>query len=166
MKQLLRAGVVMLTLLASACASPEQSTLPPGPSIPVVRLRAEPYSFEFYSGLNTPARLVVRDAAAWQSLWAQIYQRRFPVPPVPAIDFSREMLVVVALGSRSSGGYGIMIDGASDGGAYVTIAVRSISPSPKCGVTAALTQPVDIARLPRRDGEVRFLEHAEVRECK
>jgi hypothetical protein len=166
MKQFLVVGAVVLSLFASACASSEQSTLPPGPNIPVVRLRAEPYSFEFYSGLNTPARLVVRDAAAWQSLWAQIYQRRFPVPPVPAIDFSREMLVVVALGSRSSGGYGILIDGASGEGANVTIAVRSISPAPTCGVTGALTQPVDIARLPRKDGEVRFLERAEVKECK
>ena len=165
MKKLLGVGAIALTLFAAACASSEQSTLPPGPNIPVVRLRAEPYSFEFYSGLNTPARLVVRDAAAWQSLWVQIYHGRFPVPPVPAIDFSREMLVVVALGSRSSGGYVILIDGASGEGADVTIAVRSISPGPKCGVTGALTQPVDIARLPRRDGEVRFLEHAEMREC-
>jgi hypothetical protein len=165
MKKLLGVGAIALTLFAAACASSEQSTLPPGPKIPVVRLRAEPYSFEFYSGLNTPARLAVRDAASWQSLWAQIYQRRFPVPPVPAIDFSRDMLVVAALGSRSSGGYVILIDGASGEGADVTIAVRSISPGPKCGVTGALTQPVDIARLPRRDGEVRFLEHAEIRDC-
>jgi hypothetical protein len=166
MKTLLGVGAIALTLFAAACASSEQSTLPPGPNIPVVRLRAEPYSFEFYSGLNTPARLVVRDPAAWQSLWVQIYQRRFPVPPVPAIDFSREMLIVVALGSRSSGGYVILIDRASGEGADVTIAVRSISPGPRCGVTGALTQPVDIARLPRRDGEVRFLEQGEITECK
>jgi hypothetical protein len=165
MNKILGAGAVMLTLFAGACASSEQSILLPGPSIPVVRLRAEPYSFESNSGLNSSARLVVRDAAAWQSLWAQMYQGRGSVPALPDIDFSREMLIVVALGSRSSGGYGILIDGASGQGADVTIAVRSISPGQGCGVTAALTQPVDIARLPRRDGEVRFLERAEVRQC-
>jgi len=134
-------------------------------NIPVVRLRAEPYSFEYNSGLSSAARLVVRDAGVWQSLWTQIYQQRFPVPARPAIDFSREMVVVVALGTRSSGGYSILIDGASGEGANVAIAVRSIAPGQKCGVTAALTQPVDIARMPRRDGKVSFAEHAEVKEC-
>ena len=165
MNRLVESSAVVLTLFAAACASPEQSTLPPGSSIPIVRLRAEPYSFEFNSGLNTPARIVVRDASTWQSLWTQIYQGRSPVPPLPAIDFSSDMLVVAALGSRSSGGYMILIDGASGEGSNVIVAVRSISPGQGCGVTGALTQPVDIARLPRRDGDVRFLERAEVRKC-
>ena len=165
MNRFVESSAVALTLFAASCASPEQSTLPPGPNIPIVRLRAEPYSFEFSSGLNTPARLVVRDPVAWQSLWTQLYERRSPVPPVPAVDFSREMLVVAALGVRSSGGYVILIDGASGEGSNVTVAVRSISPGQGCAVTGALTQPVDIARLPRRDGDVRFLERSEVREC-
>jgi hypothetical protein len=165
MKKFLEVAGMVLIVGIAACAAPEQSTLPPGPSIPVVRLRAEPYSFEYNSGLTEPTRLVVRDAAEWQSLWTQIYQGRFPVPPLPAIDFSREMIVVAALGTRSSGGYSILIDGASATGADVAIAVRSIAPGRKCGVTAALTQPVDIARLPRRDGQVSFVERAEVKEC-
>ena len=165
MKNYLEVASVMLTLCLAACAAPEQSTLPPGPTLPVVRLRSEPYSFEYNSGLSAPARLVVRDAGAWQSLWTQIYDGRSTVPPLPAVDFSRDMIVVAALGTRSSGGYSIMIDGASGAGANITIAVRAISPGRTCGVTAALTQPVDIARLPRRDGKVSFVERAEVKEC-
>lgn len=76
------------------------------------------------------------------------------------------MVVVVALGLRMSGGYGILIDGASEIGAdEVAVAVRSISPGPRCGVTGALIQPVDIARLPRRDGPVHFVEDSEVHSC-
>jgi hypothetical protein len=166
MKNIPRVCSASFTVLLSACASSGLTTLTSPTSVPVIRLRAEPYSFEFASGLDTAARLVVRDAGAWKSLWAQIYEQRTPVPPVPTVDFSREMLVVAALGERSSGGYGILIDGASIEGANLTIAVRSISPGGACGVTLAATQPVDIARLPRRDGVVRFVERAEVMECK
>jgi len=89
------------------------------------------------------------------------------VPTIPVVDFSREMLVVVALGSHSSGGYGILIDGASEAASgNVSIAVRSISPGAGCGVTAAFTQPVDIARMPRRDGAVSFAERSEVTDCR
>jgi hypothetical protein len=135
------------------------------PDISVARLRSEPYSLDYNSGLDSPARLVVRDAETWRSLWAQIYRNHGVAPPIPTIDFSREMLVVAALGSRASGGYSIMIDGASAQGSDVVVTVRSISPGPKCGVTAALTQPVDVARMPRRDGPVRFVERAEVTAC-
>ena len=161
-------SVILLFAALSAACSNSEATLSPGPhgeSLQIVRLRAEPYSFEFYSGLEKPDRIVVRDPIQWDALWAQIYAKQLPVPPVPAIDFSREMLVVVALGSRSSGGYGIIVDGANEsenGGIAVT--VRSIAPR-NCVVTLAFTQPVDIARLPRRDGSVSFIERSEVHDC-
>jgi hypothetical protein len=160
------AGIAVLTL-GVACSSADITTQPIGPNVPMVRLRADPYSFTFSSGLDKPARIVVRDNATWRTLWSQIYLGSAPVPPPPAIDFSREMIVVVALGSRSTGGYGILLEDASEDGAGGTaIAVRSMSPGPGCVVTLAFTQPVDIARLPLRQGEVRFVERAQVFECK
>ena len=159
-------AVVSFAMLGSACRSSEVTTSPPGVDIPIVRLRAEPYSFTFNSGFDQAARFVVRDGRSWEGVWAQTF-RGGSVPPIPSIDFSREMVVVVALGTHSSGGYGILIDGASEAAAgAVAVAVRSISPGPGCGVTGALTQPVDFARVPRRNGAVRFVERSEVTQCK
>lgn len=168
MNQCVRSIAVVFAAVMAACAHPEATRpiLIPGDPVPIVRLRAEPYSFAFYSGLEQPGRIVVRDPSTWQALWAQIHSRQSPVPPVPAIDFSQEMLVVAALGSRSSGGYGILVDAANEAqNAGLVVTVRSISPGVKCGRTAALTQPVDIARIPRRDGDVSFLERSQVTDC-
>jgi hypothetical protein len=165
MNSFVRFGTIVFTVVGCACAGSEMSTSPPGTPVSIVRLRSEPYSFTFVSGFDKPARLVVRDAATWQSVWAQTF-RGGSVPPIPVIDFSREMLVVVALGSHSSGGYGILLDGASaEATGDLAVEVRSISPGSGCGVTAAFTQPVDIARVPRRDGAVRFVESSEVTNC-
>ena len=168
MSQHVRPIALVFTALIGACAHPEASTslVIPGDPLPIVRLRAEPYSFSYNSGLDQAGRIVVRDPSSWQTLWAQIHRGYTPVPAVPAVDFSQEMIVVVALGSRSSGGYGILVDGANEArNAGLVVMVRSISPGPKCGVTAALTQPVDIARVARRDGDVSFLERSEVHTC-
>jgi len=166
MNSFVRIGGVAFAILTSACASSEMSTSVRGDPIPIVRLRSDPYSFTFVSGFDSPARVVVRDAATWQAIWAQTFKGG-SVPTIPVVDFSREMLVVVALGSHSSGGYGILIDGASEAGSdNVSVAVRSISPGVGCGVTEAFTQPVDIARMPRREGAVGFVERTEVTECK
>ncbi len=76
------------------------------------------------------------------------------------------MVVVVALGARPTGGYGILIDGASEsanGG--VAVIVDSSSPASDCFVSDALTQPVDIARVPVRDGAVTFVEQSHETNC-
>jgi hypothetical protein len=158
------AGVCVLTL-GTACGGSDL-TEPPGASLPIVRLRSEPYSFTFSSGFDKPARLVVRDALTWQAVWNQIYLLESPVPPLPVVDFSRDMIVVVALGSRSTGGYSILIGGASEAANNgVAVIVDSSSPGSHCAVTEAFTQPVDIARVPLHDGAVSFVERSHVSNC-
>jgi hypothetical protein len=116
--------------------------------------------------LDKPARLVIRDAVTWRVIWNQIYLRQSPVAPVPVIDFSREMVVVVALGSHSSGGYSILVDGAAEAANNgIVVIVDSSSPGYNCIVTDAFTQPVDIARVPLRDGPVSFVERTHVSNC-
>jgi hypothetical protein len=167
MLRFVRIASVSVLVLNSACSDdPRPTQTLPGTSLTMVRLRDEPYSFSFNSGFDKPARLVVRDPVTWRVVWNQTYLRQTPVPPLPSVDFSREMIVVAALGSRSSGGYSILLDGASglanDG---IEVIVDSSSPGSECGVTAAFTQPVDIARLPLRIGAVNFVERAHVSHC-
>jgi hypothetical protein len=167
MNSVVRCGTAALTVVLGAWACSDTASPPgePGANVPVVRLRSEPYSFAYYSGFDKADRIVIRDAVTWQSVWKDVWSGDSEVPPVPAVDFSREMVLVAALGARSSGGYGIMIDGANEtvtGGINVTI--RSISPL-NCVVTEAFTQPIDIARLPIRSGRVEFTERSEVRRC-
>src|SRR4051812_24774009 len=115
MIRFVRIASVSILVLSAACGSGSGFTQPhPGTSLTIVRLRDEPYSFSFNSGFDQPARVVVRDAATWRLVWNQVFLRQTPVPPLPSVDFSREMIVVVALGSRSSGGYSILLDGASE----------------------------------------------------
>ena len=151
--------------VAIGCSTTGVESTLRGTPIEITRLRSEPYSFTFYSGFDQPARLVIRDQPSWEAAWERLYLRSRPVPPLPEIDFSREVVVLVALGNRATGGYGILIDGAATTASEATILVRSISPGAKCGVTAALTQPVDIARMTRRQIDVRFSERSEVQQC-
>jgi hypothetical protein len=159
-------AAVAIAIALGGCSSPQGSTSPPGTSIPITRFRAEPYSFAFNSGVEQPERLVVRDSAAWNTLWIRIHARQSPIPPLPTVDFTREMVVFASLGTRSSGGYSILLDSASEAGSgAIDVVVRSVSPGPRCGVTAALTEPVDIAKLPRRDTPVQFVERSETTNC-
>lgn len=159
-------GAVLAVVLVAASGCSNFLAIGDGPQVPIVRLRAEPYSFTFYSGITSSERIVVRDADSWRSVWAEIYKGYTPTPALPQVDFAQEMIVVAALGSRPTGGFGILFDDANEGdGGSTVVRVRTISPHSNCGVTTAVTSPVDIARLPRRDGGVHFVDRAVIHTC-
>jgi hypothetical protein len=75
------------------------------------------------------------------------------------------MVVVAALGQRNSGGYTIRVDSALTTIDGLTVWITTTDPGSHCLTTAALTQPVDIASLPRIDGAVRFVDVHSVVDC-
>ncbi|HEU4508677.1 MAG TPA: hypothetical protein VFR78_10595 [Pyrinomonadaceae bacterium] len=105
-------------------------------------------------------RLVVRDRDTWVQVWSRI--NRPPEPPLPEIDFAREMLVVAAMGWRPSSGYRIIIEKAYLHEQYprLEVVVRSIDNSkcPGLGHFTVITAPIDIVRLPQTDRGVVFRE--------
>jgi hypothetical protein len=152
----------------TAAVDPAENRAPVGAAVPVpiTRLRVEPVSFTTTSGLRSPQRTVIRDAAAWRAAWAELSARVAPEPPLPAVDFASELVVLVALGERPTSGYQILVDSArttADGG--VVVHVRTISPAARCGVFQVLTQPVDLARLPSVSGPITFRDQAVVVDC-
>jgi len=138
---------------------------PAGMRITVMRLRSDPYSFASSSQIGQPERLVIRDDAAWQAAWASIWRPFAPIAVPPNVDFTREMVMFVALGGRSTGGYGILVDSAMATADGVTVWVGTSSPGPRCFTTQAFTAPVDIARMPRIDASVRFVDVPTVIQC-
>ncbi|HYW30322.1 MAG TPA: protease complex subunit PrcB family protein [Gemmatimonas sp.] len=170
-----RAAWLTVAAVASSiigCRKPEpvspdsEGTFGPSPSssqsLVVTRLRSGPESFTYSSSITESRRVVIRDDAAWRTAWAEMWARTGPsVPPLPAIDFSRDMIILAALGQRNSGGYSITIDSASRATSGAIVWVSKPTPG-KCGTLAALTQPVDLARVPKVDGNVDFREREAV----
>lgn len=133
--------------------------------VPLARFRSDGATFSDNSGFTQPARLVVRDAAAWRDAWATIWQGYGTVPPLPAVDFSREIVLVAALGQRPSGGYSILVDSAATRDGELFVRVRSIAPGARCGTTTALTSPVDVVRVPVRVIVPAWIEYSVATDC-
>ncbi len=123
------------------------------------------WAYRMTSGIPEQERIVVRDSAAWAALWPRIVGTHSPRPNPPAVAFTKEMLLVVSMGTRSSGGYVIAIDSMTVDGDSIRVAVREQSPGPRCGTTAALSAPVALARVERSDLPVSFTTREVVKDC-
>ncbi|SRR5581483_10739590 len=115
-----------------------------------------------YSGIREPRRAVIRDSTAWRRTWTDIGAAGVP----PPVDFTREIVVLAAMGQQPRGGAEIRIAGASYADDRLTIDVVEVTPAPTCLTTAALTQPVDVVALPRRGiATWSFRERKKTRRC-
>jgi hypothetical protein len=152
-------------LLLGACAAVQTTAVDAPVPVPIQRLASDPEKSLFeYSGVVKGGDWVIRDRRSWQQLWAIMFTASSR-PPAPAVDFSRDMVVVSAIGQLSSGGTTVLIKSASKlrGRLMIHTVVRSMGMG--CVVTMAFTQPVDAAIVPRHDGPVAFVNRSEIVCC-
>ncbi len=116
------------------------------------------------SGFTEPLELVVRDAAAFAAAWKTLNQG-LPGNPPPAIDLGRSIVVVVALGARSTGGYAVHVDSVERTGGALIVRYTATSPGRECMTTQSLSAPVELIRVDHTAGTVRFERAEAVRPC-
>jgi len=117
------------------------------------------------SQLPTGVRLAILDTADWGAIWKRIVGNSNPAP-VPAVDFSREMLLVVGMGQAPCMGYQINVDTVfRDKDKRIYAVVRERHHGSRCGCLNEVVSPVDVVRVPRSVRPVTFLERRETNVC-
>jgi len=109
------------------------------------------------SGIQEPTQEVVKDKAAWEKLWARHNSRRPGEAPLPEVDFAKEMVVFVAMGRRTTGGYNIHITQVEPLGDKLRISVQRISPAHGTLAIQVITAPFEIAAVPKSDLQPEFI---------
>ncbi len=104
------------------------------------------------SAIDEPRQVTVRSAAEWGALWTE----NGASAPLPAVDFSRETVVGVFLGTPRSAGYGVQIVRAVGNGGALIVEYVETAPSRDIINAQILTAPYHLAVIPKHDGEVAF----------
>jgi len=121
-------------------------------------------------GIADSVRIVSRDAESWQELWQRATSRQSSPPDRPTVDFEENMVVAVGAG-RMTPQDRIQVDSAGfvdertvDGveQEYFLIVVRTVE---GCRRLEADAYPLEIVRVPRFDGPIRWEERRQQEEC-
>jgi len=97
------------------------------------------------SQIMSAREVVVRTAAEWDALWRSHLPTRQPA----AVDFSKEMVVGVFLGSRPTPGYAITIVSAVEEGNALRVRYREASPPTDAILAQVITFPYQIVAIPK-----------------
>jgi PrcB C-terminal len=105
----------------------------------------------YRSGVRKPLQVVIRNQDEWNAFWKRHSSIDTNPPPVPIIDFNREMVVGIFLGEKSTGGYQVEFVQAERRDSAFYFYYREKSPPPGAMVTQALTQPFHLVRVAKYD---------------
>ena len=104
------------------------------------------------SGVEEPRQVVLRTPEEWTALWKE----HAPGQPMPAVDFTKSMVIGVFLGSRNTAGYRVTITGIERDAASTVVTYREVRPGARDILAQVLTFPHHLVRVERIAGEVTF----------
>ena len=111
-----------------------------------------------HSNVKKAGNLIIRDAKAWKEQWAKINSNRMPQPPLPKVDFDKQMLIVLFMGEKTTGGHSISVASIRDTGKQIEVAVKRKSPPPGGMSIMVMTQPYCIVAIAKTDKPITFKE--------
>jgi hypothetical protein len=97
------------------------------------------------SQIMSAREVVVRAAPEWDALWRSHLPTRQPA----AVDFSKEMVVGVFLGSRPTPGYGVTIVSAVEEGNVLRVRYRETAPPSDAILAQVITFPYQMVAIPK-----------------
>lgn len=160
--RLLAAGAMLLLTAACGGGDAEKSSttpLPEGVSAVAANGRIAMPAGNERACQPASIRRIFRQSAEWNGYWQYGFAEHCPRPQLPAdFDFSKEMVVLVAMGPRKSPADSIMVQGTGQVGDSVLIVVRRTTRQDGCAEPEVPSYPRDMVRVPTLNGPTRFVE--------
>ena len=104
------------------------------------------------SNVDSARQVTARTAAEWNTLW----QQHSPDRKQPVVDFSKEMVVGVFMGSRPSAGYTISILSTIQKDGKTLVQYQETMPARGTMTAQIITSPYHLIAVPKAAGEVAF----------
>lgn len=100
-------------------------------------------------------------SASWTKLFAK-YDRK---PPIPTIDYEKNMLLVVALGERSNAGYAIKVKSIMESKNELSVITEETKPGNTCNSAMVMAYPFQLIEIPKTEKPIKFRMTVKINEC-
>lgn len=138
----------------AACGGAQESEAPPQ------FMAQKTVDVDRYSGVSDTRTVLVSDATAWDTLWAEHKREQSPVPRTPSIDFSQQMVVAVFAGERPDSCAAVTIQKVYRANSRLVVEYTEPPPDPAAVCTTLTTHPSQLVSIPRGPGPVEFIKNA------
>lgn len=104
------------------------------------------------SGQQIAKQVTVRTLAEWKAVWKD----HGPTEKMPVVDFTKNMVVGIFLGTKPSVGYEVEIVGVRTLDKEMIVEYVQRKPGPGTMTAQILSEPFHLVSVPKHAGTVRF----------
>lgn len=153
---------ILSFILLISCKNSQEVTTDVATNDPIIVV-------ELHSGNNgrfeTKSSKVVSTQKELTDIWAKAYGNYLSKDPVPEVDFTKNVVLLVTMGEKNAGGYTIKISKVVESKLNTVVSILETSPGKNCNLTTAMTYPFQIVQIKKPAKEIVFSTVAEVIEC-
>ena len=118
-----------------------------------------------FSAIDDKREVLINNNEQFQSLMNEIYKNLDQIPRTPVVDFTKNSVIAVFIGTRSNGGFMVAIDSITEGSNSISVNITENTPGINCVVTEAITKPFSIVKIPKTDKKPVFKTKQIVKDC-
>jgi hypothetical protein len=98
-------------------------------------------------------------------VWGNFYAKYDRKPPIPTIDFEKNMLIAVALGERNAGSYSIQVKSILETKTNITIVVEENKPGASCTTASVMVYPFQLIEITQQNKPITYAKTLKVNDC-
>lgn len=149
-------SLILFTFIAFSCANSGSEN---------VKISFEVIHEGSYSAIGDKRELIIYNDSQYRALMNDLYKNLDQMPKIPDVDFKKNSLVAVFIGSRASGGYGVKIDSIIETSNKLIVNITETTPGKNCMVTDAITSPYVIVKITKTDLKADFKTTKTEKDC-
>jgi hypothetical protein len=116
------------------------------------------------NGFTKAGQFMVRNRVEWHRTWLKVQEGRTPYTPLPEIDFTKYMVLVVTRGEITAGGHPITIEKITERDKALHVSVLRETPG-TCYVSEGYTYPTDAVLIGKTNKQIRWSYRDEIYDC-
>ena len=125
---------------------------------------------EIKSGLNCNynsfTTIEIYDSKKLNTVWANLFAKYDRKPPIPTIDFEKNMLIAIALGERNSGSYSLQVESIIENKNNIKVIIDENKPGPSCITPSVMIYPFQLIKISLPKKPITYVKVLKIKDCK
>lgn len=117
------------------------------------------------SGFLEKKQQIITTSNAYDETWSELFSNYMKKPPIPTINFETSMVILVAMGEKSNGGYSTNVKSIIETENQLIITVEEKIPAKNCMTTSVIVHPAQLIEIPVTSKEITFKIVEQIYNC-
>lgn len=150
---------IILSIILFSCANTKNTTSN------IIEIPFKSIEKSTNGGFENPTTKVITSQAGFEDIWQKIWSRTSDTPQIPKIDFAKNQLLLVAIGAKNNGGYGLEIEKITETKNEIIVNYFETKAGEKCMTTQAIVFPFELIEIGKTSKKIVFNSSEKTIDC-